>query len=734
MIVSKIVRLAPGSLFFILAAVFNCGPATAAEDILVADFEGKNYGDWTVIGEAFGPGPARGTLPNQMHVSGYQGKGLVNSFYRGDGSTGTLTSPEFTISRKYVAFLIGGGHHPGKTCINLLVDGKPARTATGPNQKPGGTERLDPCAWDVSELIGKRARIEIVDQATGGWGHINIDHIVMTDRRPPRLLAEQKQQLTVTKRFLNLPVKNGAPKRWVSVTVGGQTVRECEIELADAEADQFASLDVAAWLGREVDLCVDHLFDNSAFFRSVRQSDAVQEPKDLYREVYRPQFHFTPKTNWTNDPNGLVFYQGEYHLFFQHNPYGLPWGNMTWGHAVSPDLVHWTELDDALHPDRLGTIFSGSAVVDWNNTAGFQSGDEKTIVCIYTSAGATSPMSKGQKFTQSIAYSKDRGRTWKKYEKNPVLGHIVGGNRDPKVVWHEPTRRWVMVLYLDKTEYGFFSSPDLKTWTHLHDITVPGSSECPDFFEMPLDGNQNERRWVFTSAKGDYLVGRFDGRRFEPEIGPLPLRWGGNYYAVQSYSDVPKSDGRRIQIAWMAGGRYPGMPFNQQMNFPSALSLRTCPEGLRVYRYPVREIERLRTKTHAWKDVSLGSQENLLKNLRGDLYDIEAEIEPAGAKEVSLVVFGQKIVYRTAEKQLAAGGANMDLAPVAGRIQLRVLVDRVTIDAFGNGGRVAICYNFLPEAGSLPLQLTATGGEAKIVHLKVHELKSAWVNEKTASR
>ena len=561
-------------------------------------------------------------------------------------------------------------------------------------------------------------------------GHINIDHIVLTERQPPRLLADQKLPLAIEKKYLGLPVKNGAAKRWVSVVVDGQAVRECEIELADAEPDQLVPLDVAPWRGKKAELRVDHLFDTSAFFRSIRQCDSLPEPENCYQEIYRPQFHFTPKTGWTNDPNGLVYYQGEYHLFFQHNPYGIHWGNMTWGHAVSPDLVHWTELDDAIHPDRLGTIFSGSAVVDWHNTARFQAGEEKVIICIYTSAGGTCPASQGQPFTQSIAYSNDRGRTWKKYEKNPVLPHVVGSNRDPKVVWHEPSRRWIMVLFKDKNDYAFFSSPDLKTWTHLHDLAVPGSGECPDFFEMPVDGNRGTTRWVFTSAKGDYLVGAFDGRRFAPQTGPHPLRWGGNYYAVQSYSDVPASDGRRIQIAWMAGGRYPDMPFNQQMSFPSELTLRTCPEGLRLYRYPVKEIELLRTKTQAWAGVTLGPGENVLDKLKGQLYDIEAEIEPADAKEVSLAIFGQKIAYRAAERKLFAAGAAMELAPVAGRIQLRILVDRVTIDAFASGGRVAISYCFLPEPGSKPLELTAAGGPARIVSLKVHELTSAWVKGK----
>jgi sucrose-6-phosphate hydrolase SacC (GH32 family) len=241
-----------------------------------------------------------------------------------------------------------------------------------------------------------------------------------------------------------------------------------------------------------------------------------------------------------------------------------------------------------------------------------------------------------------------------------------------------------------------------------------------------LQGSKDVRKWVLTSAKDDYLMGTFDGRRFAPETGPHPLRWGGNYYAVQTYSDIPAADGRRIQIAWMAGGKYPGMPFNQQMSFPSELTLRTCPEGLRLYRYPVKEIETLWTASHHWNDVAIPTGKNLLADFKGELYDIEAVIEPAGAKEVSFTLFGQKVAYQTAEKELLAAGTQIKLEPIGGKIKLRILVDRVTIDVFGNDGRVAISYCFLPRAGSKPLELAAAGGPAKIVSLHVHELKSAW--------
>ena len=240
------------------------------------------------------------------------------------------------------------------------------------------------------------------------------------------------------------------------------------------------------------------------------------KPEPVYHERYRPQFHFTPMKNWTNDPNGLVFYKGEYHLFFQHNPTGINWGNMTWGHAVSPDLVHWKQLDNAIEPDKLGTIFSGSAVVDWDNTAGFQTGDEKVIACIYTSAG--------NPFTQSIAYSNDRGRTWKKYEKNPVLKHIIGGNRDPKVFWHAPTKKWVMALYLDGDKYALFTSPNLKEWTKLSDVAPSGGSECPDIFQLAVDGDSKNTKWVFWAGNGNYLIGVFDGTHVHQGSRPVPLR------------------------------------------------------------------------------------------------------------------------------------------------------------------------------------------------------------------
>ncbi len=705
----------------------------AADDILVADFEGETYGDWKTTGEAFGPGPARGTLPNQMPVSGFEGKGLVNSFFKGDGTTGTLTSPPLKIERKYLNFLIGGGTHPGRTCINLLVDGQVVYTATGPNDKPGGTERLDWHSWEVSALAGKQAVIQIVDQETGGWGHINIDHIVQSDRRSG--VVEMVKDIVIEHEYLSFQFAAGQGGRsQVSLRIADKIVRQSVGQGRDKS--YWTTWDVSRLKGQRGQLLVAELpapDGGCTLAESVVQGDQVRGAllvvDRLYHETYRPQFHFTPMKNWTNDPNGLVFYQGEYHLFFQHNPSGIDWGNMTWGHAVSKDLVHWQQLDHAIYPDKLGTIFSGSAVVDTNNTAGFKTGVEQVLVCIYTSAGGTSPESQGQPFTQSIAYSNDRGRTWTKYEHNPVLKHVAGSNRDPKVIWHEPSKHWVMALYLDGSDYALFGSKNLKAWTKLSDTPLPGCGECPDFFELPVDGDATKSKWLFWGGNGSYRLGTFDGTTFKPETESLKSCWGANDYAAQTYSDIPTTDGRRIQIAWMAGGKYPSMPFNQQMSFPREFSLRTTPEGVRLFMNPVREIEQIRGQKQARSDVAVKPEDNPLAALEGDLWEIEATIEPGDAAEVGFLIRGEPLRYDVKAKQLNCLGRSAPLEPIDGQIKLHILVDRTSIEIFANDGRIAMCSCFLPDPLNRSLGLYAKGGTAKVKSLNIWELRSTWPNE-----
>jgi fructan beta-fructosidase len=696
-------------------ARFSVSAQTA--DLLIADFEGPDYGSWTTTGEAFGPGPAHGTLANQMPVEGYLGKGLANSYFKGDGTTGVLSSPDFKIDRRYLSFLIGGGGWAGKTCMNLLVDGKVVRTATGSNTQPGGSEMLSSGSWDLQDLAGKTARIEIVDQATGGWGHINVDQIVLTDREPPRMLFDVTREIRLDNRYLNLPVKNGALKKRVTFSVQGKVKREFEMSLADAEPDWWAFMDVSPFQGSDALIRVDKLASNSVALKSITTSGTIKGAEDLYREKLRPQFHFSSRRGWNNDPNGLVFYKGEYHLFYQHNPYGWEWGNMHWGHAVSLDLVHWRELPIALYPDEHGTMFSGSAVIDAKNTADFATGRDPAIVCIFTAAG--------DPFTQGLAFSNDRGRTWTKYPDNPVLKHIIGSNRDPKVLWYAPQNKWVMALYLDRNDYALFASPDLKRWERMSDVALPGTSECPEFFEISVDGRKDETRWIFYGGNGRYVVGRFDGRVFTPESGPHELNRGNCFYASQTFSDIPPEDGRRILIPW-GQMNTPGMPFNQMMGLPVELTLVTTPEGLRLQAYPVREIASLRRVVHKIPPQPLRPGDNPLAKIRAELVDVSAVIELGEANELELSVRGLPITYDAAKQEIAFQGKKARLNLINGAIRLRVLVDRTSIDIFGNDGSLYMPMGVIVPQDNKSLSISSRTSQARIVNLETAELNSAW--------
>lgn len=698
----------------------------AAEDLIIADFEGPDYGSWRATGDAFGPGPAHGTLPNQMTVDGFEGRGLVNSYHGGDASTGTLTSPPFTIERRFISFLIGGGKDLERTCLRLLVNGTPVRVATGPNDRPGGRETLAPESWDVAEFQGQSATIEIVDRATGGWGHLNVDQLVQTDRKPPGLLTNVRRDFTIERRYLNLPIKNGAPKRLVTALVDGAVLVRNEIELAPADPDWWAFMDVSAWTGRTLTLQVDRLPEDSTVLNAIEPGDALKGGEDLYREPLRGQFHFSSRRGWNNDPNGLVFFHGEYHLFYQHNPYGWGWGNMHWGHAVSRDLVHWEELGDVLRPDDLGPMFSGSAVVDGHNTSGLGQDGQPPLVLIYTAAGDPT--------VQCIASSTD-GRHFTKYPGNPVLPQITGGNRDPKVMWHAPTQRWVLVLYVEKPAgqhtIHFFTSPNLREWT-LASIT-PGDPagkpflfECPDFFELPVDGNPANRKWVLTAANSEYAVGAFDGTRFTPELRKLLGHRGRGFYAAQTFSDLPADDGRRIQIGWFQT-ETKGMPFNQSMTVPFELKLTTTPDGPRLTFTPVRELEALRARSHRFEARTLSAGDpNPLTSVKAELVEVRADFDPGDSREVVFTVRGATIAFEVAKQELVV---NQHRAPAplrGGRQRLTIFCDRTGLEVFASDGLTYVPMPYQPRPDDLALNVESKGGRAKFTMIEVHELKSIW--------
>ncbi len=525
----------------------------------------------------------------------------------------------------------------------------------------------------------------------------------------------------VENRYLNLPVKNGAEKRVVRFMLDGAEVYRFDIELAAAEADFWVYADLTPFQNSQLTLAVDGV--SAEVLAALVQSDTPLGMDDLYCEKYRPQFHFTSRRGWLNDPNGLVFYNGVYHLFYQHNPYGWSWGNMHWGHAISGDLVHWEELGDVFYPDHLGVMFSGSAVVDWQNTTGFQDGDDPPLVCIYTAAG--------KPFTQCLAYSTDGGETWVKYAGNPVLGHITGENRDPKVIWHAPSRQWVMALYLVDNAYALFGSPDLKTWRKLCDVYIGDAIECPDFFELPVDDDPANTRWVFWGANGNYVLGSFDGATFTPESKVLHYARGGDSYAAQTWSDTP--DGRRIQIAWLRVN-LPGMPFNQMMTFPCELTLRTTPEGIRLCSWPVQEIASLYDWGVHWADETLAPGETLQDDIIGwgDRFDAYAEVDPGAATTLNFVLRGVPVTYDVAQETLTCAGRTVLMPLVDGLFCLRILQDRAALEIFGADGLVALPLGLIPPDDDLTLRFYAEGGPTGEFLVGMHTLLSAWAGDEQA--
>jgi len=453
----------------------------------------------------------------------------------------------------------------------------------------------------------------------------------------------------------------------------------------------------------------------------------------LYQESLRPQYHFTARQwtvhklnpvirpepphggeeGWLNDPNGLVYYKGEWHLFANG-------AGSYWVHAVSQDLVHWKELPPKLLRDPvLGNTASGSAVVDWNNTSGLGTEKEKALLAFFTG---------WKDKVQCMAYSIDRGRSWVKHPMNPILRHA---DRDPKVFWYERESKWVMIIYGPPgRSYNFFGSRDLKNWEKLS--TYPDMYECPDIFQLPLDGDTRKIKWVLSDGNGSYVIGQFDGTRFHTEQKKEALDYGFNFYATQTWSDVPKEDGRCIQMAWMRGGKFPEMPFNQQLTFPCVLSLQTVGEKMILCRYPVQEITRLYKKEHSWENINISHGNNLLNEIQGDLFDIEIEFEPGESDALGFKIHGNDVQYTTKTKAVVSCRTHpMKIDSPDGSVHLRILVDRTSVEVFCNRGVITGANCILPIKDGPPPKLYINGGDAIIRSLKVRELNSIWPKSNT---
>lgn len=491
-----------------------------------------------------------------------------------------------------------------------------------------------------------------------------------------------------------------------------------------------------------------------------------------FAEKYRPQFHYTPKINWMNDPNGLVYYEGKYHLFHQYNPFGNQWGYMSWNHAISDDLLHWKHQAVAIPygKEEEEAIFSGSAVVDHNNTSGFGDGIHPPLVAIYTSHYTRNDGSTWQ--AQSLAYSNDGGENFIKYKENPVLEFDDPDFRDPKVIWMEGSEQWVMVVALPKQhKVQFYASDNLVDWEFLSDFGPDGATdgiwECPDLFPLFVDGDPDYKRWVLHvdmnpgsiagGSGSQFFIGDWNGREFiaDEAISEGEVIWvdyGTDFYAAVTWSDIPEDDGRRIWVGWMNNWLYanqiPTHPWRSAMSLPRSIHLVTVDGEIKAVQRPVKELEQLRNNHVQLQNTEVSSGELLLsqKGISGKAYEIIIEMEPGtsesaglilrvGENEETLVGYDrlQKTVFvdRTSsgEDNFHSEFSQRNDAParlIDGKIRIHVFVDWSSVEVFVNDGEAVITNRIFPDPESQDVIFYSDGGAAGITKMDFWILDSVW--------
>ena len=556
--------------------------------------------------------------------------------------------------------------------------------------------------------------------------------------------------ITNPTQYLLLPVEEKTPEAQVCIASDSVPV-DMDVRLSREKVDYFVPFALPKG-EKEVAVRIRHLPKEALCWKELKLSDTFDTTNT---DQYRPLYHHTPLYGWMNDANGLVYKDGEYHLFYQYNPYGSMWGNMHWGHSVSKDLVHWEHLEPALARDTLGHIFSGSSVVDDANTAGYGAG---TIVAFYTSASDKN----GQ--IQCMAYSTDNGRTFTKYEKNPVLTPFDGLKdfRDPKVFWYAPDQKWVMVVSADK-EMRFYSSENLKEWTYMSGWgegygVQPSQFECPDMVELPVDGNPDHKKWAlivnvnpgcyFGGSATQYFVGTFNGKEFANESPSQTkwMDWGKDHYAAVTWSDAP--DNRRIAIAWMSNWQYandvPTSQYRSPNSVPRDLSLFTVDGETYLQSAPSPELLKLRdiSKKRSFKVNGTRTIKDMIAGNEG-AYEIELTIENQYADVIGFRLYNDKgeevdMQYDMKEKKFSMDrrksgdvGFNENFpmltwtAIESGKdeLKLRLFVDKSSVEAFVDGGRFVMTNQVFPSEPYTHIDFYSKGGAYKVDSFVIYKLK-----------
>ncbi len=490
--------------------------------------------------------------------------------------------------------------------------------------------------------------------------------------------------------------------------------------------------------------------------------------QNSYHEKHRPQFHFTPEANWMNDPNGMFYYEGKYHLFYQYFPDSTVWGPMHWGHAESNDMVHWKHLPIGLFPDSIGCIFSGGAVVDNNNTSKLGTETNPPIVATFTHHNFDGEKAKTNDFQkQSIAYSLDGGSKWIKYKHNPVIPNTdkIKDFRDPKVVWHEETKKWILVLAAyDRVK--FYASTNLIDWKFISDFGIKGDKrlwECPDLFPMKVEGSKEEKWVLIVSIQKEapnegtatsYFVGEFNGTEFKSEIESQKwLDWGTDNYAFVTWNNVPKKDGRILGMGWMSNWQYaqivPTEKWRSAMTLPRELKLIKSESNYALHSLPVKEFKSLRGKLTSLGALEISDEKILegdfsaaqseldltidLKNTRANSFGLKLQNDLG---ENLVVKFnkseGKMYIDRTNSRKNKFSEEffkNIHSAPIDfenEKLNIRLIIDAASIEIFIDNGALSFTSIFFPTKDFTTMSLFANDGVAKIMEAKIYALDGIW--------
>ena len=540
-------------------------------------------------------------------------------------------------------------------------------------------------------------------------------------------LSAQAAELSfkVKNKYLNLPISQQEQRHRLTFQAKGVDDLSVVARLS-ADPEYWVFTDLTAYMGKTLTITYDGPEDALAM---AYQADTIRDAQKMYHERNRPQFHFTSRRGWLNDPNGCIWHDGLYHLYYQHNPFEREWENMTWGHATSPDLLHWTEQAPVLFPDTLGTMFSGSAVFDKDNTSGFGTKKNPPLVFAYTA-------DRSDREVQCIAYSLDGGMTLHKYEGNPIIDSHdkwqTHDTRDPRLFWWQGGW-WVLVLN-ERNGHSIYTSTNLRDWTYQSHVN--GFWECPDLFPLPVDGNPSDVRWVMLGASNTYMIGSFDGKTFTPESGKHRFSMGA-IYAAQTFNNTP--DGRRIQIGW-ANIEHRGMPFRGQMLLPTELTLHTTKDGIRLVSKPIAEVASLLKPLYA-SDKALSEQEansqlSLQSSgvggaiLHSSLFTLHlhATLNLTYATSAGLRFDGQNIIDYDLNRNTLNGQFYSPQDPTSLSLTMDVYIDRTSIEVFIDDG----LYSFSMErrrpiaAGGKQKGFEFWGTEISVTALHFDTVESIW--------